>query len=61
MPGKGDGEDGVCRNAALFNEVGDAMRDDARFAGACAGEQKHGAIDLQDAFALLRVHVVEKA
>jgi hypothetical protein len=31
------------------------------FAGACAGQQQHRAIDGLDAFALLRVHVVEKA
>ena len=61
LVGEGDGEDGVGGNAALFNEIGDAVGDDARLAGAGAGEQQHGAIDGLDAFALLRVHVVEKA
>ncbi len=48
-------------DAALFDEVGDAVGDDARLARACAGEQQHGAVDGLDAFALLRIHVVEKA
>jgi hypothetical protein len=37
------------------------MRDDAGFARACSSEQQHRSVDGLDAFALLRVHVVEKA
>jgi hypothetical protein len=37
------------------------MGDDARLAGARAGQQKDGAVDGLDAFLLPRVHVVEKA
>ena len=37
------------------------MGDDARLAGAGAGQQQHGAVDGLDAFLLLRIHVVEKA
>jgi hypothetical protein len=37
------------------------VRDDTGFAGAGAGEQKHGAIDRENSLALLRIHVVEKA
>ena len=48
-------------DAALLDEVGDAVGDDARLAGAGAGQQQHGAIDGLNAFLLLRVHVVEKA
>ena len=61
LVGEGDGEDGVGGDAALFDEVRDAMRDDAGLAGAGAGEQQHGAVDGLDAFALLRIHVFEKA
>ena len=37
------------------------MRDDTGLAGPCACEQQHGTIDSQDAFALLRIHIFEKA
>ncbi len=57
LVGEGDGEDGVRGHAALLDEIGDAVRDDAGLAGACAGEQQHGAIDGLDAFALLRIHI----
>ena len=57
LVGEGDGEDGVRGHASFLDEIGDAVRDDASLAGACAGEQKHGAIDRLDAFALLRIHV----
>ena len=57
--GEGDGEDGVGRDAALLNEIRDAMRDDAGLAGAGAGEQKHRAVDGFDGFALLRIQFVE--
>ena len=60
LVGEGDGEDGVGRDAALLNEIGDAVGDDAGLAGAGAGEQEHGAIDGEDAFALLRIHVGEE-
>ena len=61
LVGEGDGEDGVGADAALLDEVGDAVSDDARLAGAGAGEQQHGAVDGLNAFLLLRIHVVEKA
>ena len=60
LVGEGDGEDGVGRDAALLNEIGDAVGDDAGLAGAGAGEEEHGAIDGEDALALLRVHVGEE-
>ena len=59
--GEGDGEDGVGGDAALFDEIGDAVGDDAGLAGAGTGEQEDGTVDSLNAFALLRVHVVEKA
>ena len=60
LVGEGDGKDVVGRNAALLYQISNAVSDDARFAGAGAGEQQHGAIDRQDALALLRIHVGEK-
>ena len=61
LVGERDREDLVGANAALFNEIGDAVGDDAGLSRARAGQQQNGAIDGLDAFALLRVHVVEKA
>ena len=60
LVGEGDGEDVVGGDASLFNEVGDAVSDDAGFAAAGAGEQEHGAVDGEDSLALLRVHVGEE-
>ena len=60
LVGEGDGENVVRGDAALLDEVRDAVRDDARLARTGTGEQEHGAIDGEDAFALLRVHVREK-
>ncbi len=57
LVGEGDGEDGVGGDAALLDEVGDAMGDDAGFAGACAGEEEDGAIDGGDALGLRRIHI----
>ncbi len=58
--GEGDGEDGIRRDAALVDEVRDAVGDDARLAGAGAGKDKHRAVDGFDAFTLLRIQFVEK-
>ena len=60
LVGEGDGEDLVGGNAALFDEVGDAMGDDPGLAGAGAGEQEDRAVHGLDALLLLRVHVVEE-
>jgi len=60
LVGKGDREDTVGRNATLLDEIRDAVGDNAGLAGAGAGKQKHGAIDREDSFALLGVHVGEK-
>ncbi len=60
LVGEGDGQDVVGGDAALLDEVGDAMSDDAGFAAAGAGEEKHGAVDGEDALALLGVHVGEE-
>jgi hypothetical protein len=58
LVGKGDGEDGVGRDVAFFNEVRDAMGDDAGFAGAGTGEQQNGAVHGFNAGGLLGVHVL---
>ncbi len=59
LVGEGDGEDGVGRDAALLDEIGDAVGDDAGLAGAGAGEDEHRAVDGFDGFALLRIQFVE--
>ncbi len=41
--GEGDGEDVVGVHAQFANDVGDAMGEHARFAGAGARQNKHGA------------------
>lgn len=55
--GEGYGEN-VSGGNALLDEVRDAIGDDARFSGAGAGEDQHGAIGGKDGFALLRIQVV---
>ncbi len=60
LVGEGDGEDAVGRDAALLDEISDAVGDDAGLAAARAGEQEHGPIDGENALALLRVHVCEE-
>ncbi len=60
LVGEGDGQDVVGGDAAFLNEIGDAVGDDAGFAAAGAGEEKHGAVDGEDSLALLRVHVGEE-
>ena len=56
--GEGDGED-VPGSDALGDEVGDAAGDDAGFAGAGAGEDEQGAVDVVDGGALLGVQAAE--
>jgi hypothetical protein len=50
----------VRADSAFLNEIGDAVRDDAGFAGTGAGEQEHRPIDREDSLALLRIHVGEE-
>ncbi len=40
-------------DASFFNEIGDAMGDDAGFAAACSSEEEHGAVDGENSLALL--------
>jgi hypothetical protein len=49
---KSHSEDTKRRNAVVFNEVGDAVCDDARFATAGAGQDKEGSVGMLDGFAL---------
>ena len=58
LVGEGDGEDVVWGDAALLYEVGDAVGDDAGFAAAGAGEEENGAVDREDALALLGIHIL---
>ena len=59
LVGEGDGEDGVWRDAALLDEVSDAVRDDARLARAGSGEDEHRAVDGFDGLTLLGIEFVE--
>ena len=52
--GEGDGED-VLGGDAFIDHVGDAGGDDAGFAGASAGEDEDGAVDVLGGVALLGV------
>ena len=55
LVGEGHGEHLVERRVPLLDEVGDAMRDDARLARAGAGENQQRAIDVLDGAALLGI------
>ena len=58
--GEGDGEDGVGRDVFLLDEPGDAMSDDAGFAGVGACEDKQGAFGGLDSGTLFGIEMVEK-
>ena len=45
---------------AVADQVGDAAGDDARLAGAGAGEDQQRAVDVQDRFALFGIQGVEE-
>ena len=60
LVGEGDGEDGVGRDVFLLDKPGDAMRDDAGFAGAGAGEDEQGAFGGLDSGALFGIEIGEK-
>jgi hypothetical protein len=59
LVGEGDGEYGVRRDSALVDEIGDTVRDDARFARARSGKDEHRTIDGQDCLTLLGIKFVE--
>ncbi len=60
LVGEGDGEDGVGRDVFLLDQPGDAMGDDAGFAGAGAGEDEQGALGSLDSGALFGIEMVEE-
>ena len=55
LVGEGDGQDTIARHAQRVHQVGDAMSEDARLAGAGAGHDKHRALRGKDGFLLLLV------
>ena len=59
LVGEGDGEDGVRRDTALLDEIGDAVRDDARLARARSGKDEHRTVDGLDCLTLLGIKFVE--
>ncbi len=60
LVGEGDGEDAIGLGDAAADEVGDAVRDDARLAGARAGEDQERAFRLEYSFVLFRIEAGEK-
>jgi hypothetical protein len=58
--GEGDGEDGIGRDVFLLDEPGDAMGDDASFAGSGACEDEQGAFGSFNGGALFGIEMVEK-
>jgi hypothetical protein len=57
---EGDGEDGVGRDVLLLDEPGDAVGNDACFAGASAGEDEQWALRGLDGSALFGIEMGEK-
>jgi hypothetical protein len=53
--GESDGENGIWGDAALVDEIRDAMRDDARLARARASENQHGTVYCFNACPLLGI------
>ena len=52
--GEGDGEDPVRLGQPLADEVGDAVGDDARLAGARAGQDQQRAVGLEERLPVVR-------
>ena len=59
LVGEGDGEDGIWGDAALLNEISDAVGNDACLARARSGEDEYGAVDGLDGLTLLGIEFVE--
>jgi len=57
--GKGDGQNGIA-GYALIDQVGDAVGDDASFAGSGASQDKYGTFGCEDSFTLLRIQIIKK-
>ena len=60
LVGEGDGEDGVGGDAFFADEPGDAAGDDARFAGAGAGQDEQRAFSGLDGGALFGIQIVDE-
>ncbi len=58
--GERDGEDGRRRHAAFGDNVRDAMRDDARFAAARAGQNQQRTFGVAHRFTLLGIEPFKK-
>ena len=56
--GEGDGKNLVVLRVAFRQEVGDALRDDARLARAGAGKDEQRAVDVQDGVALFGIETL---
>ena len=60
LVGEGDGENRVRRDADVFDQVSDAIGDDAGLAAAGPGQDQHRPFDGFDRLALLWIQFVEK-
>ncbi len=60
LVGEGDGEDAPRGDAALADQVGDAVRDDAGLAGAGAGEDEQRAVTVGDRLDLGRIQAAQQ-
>ena len=56
--GEGDGQDGTAGHA-LLDQMGDAIGDDARLAGARAGQNEDRTVGGEDSFTLLRIQAIQ--
>src|SRR5947199_204385 len=57
--GEGDGEDGVGSYAVIFDQVSDAVGDDARLARTGSGKNEHWPFEGLSGFSLLRIEFTE--
>lgn len=58
--GKGKGRDMPCRNAALFDEVGDFLSNYRGFTRASTRQDKARAIDIKHSFFLTRIELIHR-
>jgi hypothetical protein len=58
--GEGNSQNAGSGDAMRFDEMGDAVRDDARFAASGAREQQERSFDVRDSRLLLWIQTLEK-
>jgi hypothetical protein len=58
--GEGNSQNAGSGDAMRFDEMGDAVRDDTRFAASGARQQQEGSFDVRDSRLLLWIQTLEK-